>query len=337
MRLKFDTNPLSTSIINIARILFRDLGSCIILILGVKYKKILVVLKIEKKVGKVMKKVRRILVGIDIFARSSNVLKRAITVAKSNKAELFVVYAVHTPWLSIPSYFGSKEVTVDIKGIKKKIETKIEALNKKEKVPYNVVVKEGNADEILSYESKLLKVDMIIIGANTSGKKYFLGSTAEKVAHKSHLPVLIVKESVKDEYKYIVAPTDFQTQSKQSILFVKELFKNAKIKPVHCTETIYMEGPYTMTGQDLTQYNEVAKACAQRDLKTLTKDLSIEKGKLLDGAVNNKKTLLSYINKGSFDLTVIGSRGSVGLNALLGSMASSIIREAKTDVLVYVP
>jgi len=284
-----------------------------------------------------MKKVIRILVGIDIFAKSNNVLKRAIKVAKENKAKLFVVYAVHTPWLAIPSYFGSEDVKVDIKGSKKKIEKRIQALNSKDKVPYTVLVKEGSADDILNYESKLLKVDMIIIGANTSGEKNFLGSTAEKVAHKSHLSVLIVKESVKDVYKNIVAPTDFQTQSKQSILFAKGLFTFAKIKPVHSSETIYLEGPYTTIGQDLTQYNEIAKACAERDLKALTKELSIEKGKLLDGAVNSKKRLLAYINKGAFDLTVIGSRGSAGLNVLLGSIASSIIRKANTDVLVYVP
>ena len=283
----------------------------------------------------VMKKVKRILVGIDIYAKSNNVLKRALMVAIENEAVLFVVYAVHTPWLAIPSYFGSKDVKVDIKGTKEKIENKIDALNSKDKVPYTVVVKEGSANDILHYESKLLKVDMIIVGANTSGEKNFLGSTAEKVAYKSHLPVLIVKETVKDMYKNIVAPTDFQTQSEQSIIFSKELFRLAKVKPVHISETIYMEGPYTTIGQDMTEYNEVASTYAKKDLKALSKNLSIEKGKLLDGEVNGKKALLTYINKGSFDLTVIGSRDSVGFSGLLGSMASSIIREAKTDVLVY--
>ncbi|MEA3433754.1 MAG: universal stress protein, partial [Campylobacterota bacterium] len=143
-----------------------------------------------------MKKIKRIIVGLDIFSESNNVLKRALMVAKRNKAELFLIHAVQTPWFSVPSYFGSKEISVDIEGITKKIEKKIKALNKEYKVPYTILVREGDADDILRYEAKLIKADMIIIGANTKSKKKFLGTTAEKVAHQSHLPVLIVKNSV---------------------------------------------------------------------------------------------------------------------------------------------
>ena len=280
---------------------------------------------------------KRIIVGIDIFAKSNNVLKRAFMVAKKNKADLFIVHAVQTPWFSVPSYFGSKEITVDIKGIKKKIEKKIKALNSDDKVAYSVLVKEGKPSDIILYESKLLKADMIVLGANTKGKKNFLGTTAEKVAHQSHLPVLIVKNSVKEPYQNIVAPTDFQAQSKQSILFVKNIFPAAKVKVIHSSEVIYIDGPYTVVGRDFVQYNKVAKECAEKDLRDMMKELSIEKGKIIDGEANSKEALLKYINKGSYDLVVVGSRGTVGFKALLGSVASSILRKTSTDVLVYVP
>ena len=284
-----------------------------------------------------MKKLKRVIVGIDIFERSNNVLKRALMVAKQNKAELFIVHAVQTPWFSVPSYFGSKEITIDIKGITKKIEKKMKILNKDNKVTYSILVKEGTADDILRYESKLLRADMIIIGANTKNKKKFLGTTAEKIAHQSHLPVLIIKNIVKDRYQSIVAPTDFQTQSKQSILFTKNIFPAAKIELVNSSEVIYVDGPYTVVGPDYVEYNKAAKASAKRYLKNFMKDLSIKKGKIIDGEANSKKALLKYINKGSYDLVVVGSRGTVGFKALLGSVASSILRETSTDVLVYVP
>jgi len=284
-----------------------------------------------------MKKLKRIIVGIDIFVKSNNILKRALMLAKQNKAELFIVHAIQTPWLSIPSYFGGKEIAIDTKGIKKKINKKIKKLNLNDKVPYSILVKEGNPDDIILYESKLLKADMIVIGASTKSKKNFLGTTAEKVAHQSHLPILVVKNRVKNPYKNILAPTDFGIQSKQSVLFVKSIYPSAKIKAVHSSETIYITGPYTVAGGDFVQYNEVAKACAEKDLRGFMKDLSIEKGKIIDGEANSKKVLLKYINKGSYDLVVVGSRGTAGFNALLGSVASSILRETPTDVLVYVP
>jgi len=284
-----------------------------------------------------MKKLKRIIVGIDVFERSNNVLKRALMVAKQNKAELFIVHAVKTPWFAVPSYFGSKEITIDIKGITKKIEKKMKTLNKNNKVSYSVIVREGNADDILLYESKLLKADMIVIGANTKDKKKFLGTTAEKIAHQSHLPVLIVKNIVKDKYHSVVAPTDFQTQSKQSILFTQNIFPVAKISLVNSSEVIYVDGPYTVVGPDYVEYNKAAKAHAKRELKDFMKDLSIKKGKIIDGDGNSKKVLLDYINRGSYDLVVVGSRGTLGFNALLGSVASSILRETTADVLVYVP
>jgi len=284
-----------------------------------------------------MRKIKKIIVGVDIFSESENVLKRALMVAMRNKAELFLVHAVQTPWFSVPSYFGGKEVNVDTEGITKKIEKKIKSLNKEHNVPYSILVREGGADDILLYESKLLKADMIVIGANTKDKKRFLGTTAEKIAHQSRLPVLIVKNSVKNPYQHILAPTDFQIQSKQSILFAKNIFPSAKIDVVHSSEIIYVEGPYTVVGADFVEYNEAAKACTEQDLKDLMEELSIEKGKIIDGESNSKKVLLKYINKSSYDLVVVGSRGTAGFRALLGSVASTILRETSTDVLVYVP
>ena len=92
-----------------------------------------------------------------------------------------------------------------------------------------------------------------------------------------------------------------------------------------------------MEGLDLQQYSKDVRTSAQNDLKKFIKDLDIKKGGIIDGEFNNKEAMIKYINKGSFDLVVIGSRGTTGFKALLGSVASSILRGASTDVLVYVP
>ena len=68
-----------------------------------------------------MKKLKRIVVGLDISEKSDNVLKRALIIARENEAELFVVHAVETPWLSVPSYFSSKELVIDTDTIKQTI------------------------------------------------------------------------------------------------------------------------------------------------------------------------------------------------------------------------
>ncbi len=286
-----------------------------------------------------MKELKRVLVGLDVTEKSNNVLKRALSIANEHKADLFIVHAVPTPWVGVPSYFGGKDIAIDHESIANSIEKKIKTLNREFKVNCFVFVKEGNPHDIILYESKLNQIDMIVIGAHSKkkGKKGFLGTTAQKVAHQIHLPVLIVKNSAKNPYKNIIAPTDFGMQSKKSILFAKDIFPSAKINVVNAFDTIYMEGPYAVVGRDLSQYNEVAKSCAKSDLKNFMQEVSVKKGKVIDGELYTKETLVNYIEEGLYDLVVVGSRGTVGLNALLGSVANYILRETSKDILVYVP
>ena len=91
-----------------------------------------------------------------------------------------------------------------------------------------------------------------------------------------------------------------------------------------------------MAGRDLSQYNEVAKSCAKKDLKEFMKAVSVKKGEVIDGEFYTKEALVKYIKDGSYDLVVVGSRGTAGVNALLGSVATYILRESSSDVLVYV-
>ena len=72
-----------------------------------------------------MKKLKRIVVGIDINEKSDHVLTRALNLANEQKADLFVVHAVRTPWLAVPSYFGSKDIGIDTKGYYKEDREKV--------------------------------------------------------------------------------------------------------------------------------------------------------------------------------------------------------------------
>lgn len=286
-----------------------------------------------------MKKLQRIVVGINIFAKSSNVLKRALSIAEENKAELYIIQAVPVPWFSVPDYFTSKNISIDKKAIKKKIEKKIEELNTKSKVACYVFVKEGDPSDIILYKSKLLKADMIVIGAHLKSKKIknMIGSTAQKIANQSHLPVLVVKNRVQNPYTHAIAPTDFQAQSRQCVLFAKNVFPNIKIKALHAHETFYARGPYTIEGFDPEEYIKASKAHAEKDLEDFVKDLDIKEGEVINGKADSKKALINFIKRDLCDLVVVGSRGTAGFKALLGSIASYILREAPTDVLVYVP
>lgn len=291
-----------------------------------------------------MQKLQRILVAIDVFANHDDVLKRAFILAEENGAALYIVQAIQVPLFSIPDYFGSKKVALDTKGIKSEIDQKIKSLNISTNVPYHIFIKEGNPEDIILYESKLIKAEMIVMGAQnkSKSKKKRFGTTAHKVAHQSHVPVLIVKKKAKKAYESVVAPTDFAIQSKQSIVFVQNICTSAKIDIVNAYEAfyatgIYTAGSYTLEDLDIEMYDKAAKTASQNNMKAFKKELGIRKGKVIDGELNSKDALLKYIDKGNYDLVVLGSRGTSGALALLGSMAYTLLREVSTDVLVYVP
>jgi len=291
-----------------------------------------------------MNKLERIVAAIDVFGNPQKVLRRAFMLAKENEASLFIVQAIETPLFSVPDFFSSQNVSVDINGVKSKIEDAMTDLGLGDGVAYQVFVKEGSADDIVLYEAKLLNAQMIVMGAHTKSnhKKMRFGTTAQKVAHQSHIPVLLVKNKAKRSYENVIAPTDFEMQSKQSIAFIQNICSSAKIDMVNAYEAfyttdIYTAGAYSLENLDIEVYDKAAKATSQNHMKHLRKEMGIRRGKVIDGGVNTKETLLKYINKADYDLTVLGSRGTSGALALLGSVAYTLMREVTTDVLVFVP
>lgn len=291
-----------------------------------------------------MSKLERIVVAIDIFANAENILKRAFMLADENEASLYIVQAIEAPLFAIPDYFGSKKVSVDTVSINDKIENLIKVSGLEDNVPYQIFVKEGSAEDVILYEAKLLNAQMIVMGAHnkSKNKKNRFGTTAQKVAHQSHIPVLIIKNKAKRKYDNILAPTDFAMQSKQSIMFVQDICSSANIAMVNAYEAfyatdIYTAGAYSLENLDIEMYDKAAKSASQNQMKAIKKELGIKKGRVIDGGINSKDALLKYINKGRYDLVVLGSRGTSGALALLGSVAYTLMREVPCDVLVYVP
>ncbi len=288
------------------------------------------------KAGSVMKKVKKLIVGIDLGSKSNHVLKRALMIAKQNKAKLFIMHVIEAPWFSLPSYFGAADDTIDTKALQKKIDKKIQRLNTEYQVSYAVLIEEGKVSDALLYKAALIKADMLIIGANKSKKKNYLATSTEKIVHQSSLPVLVVRKSARKAYENIIAATDFLTESKQGIAFAQTVFPKAAVSAVHGVEIFYMDDSYALVGRDLSGYNEMEKKNAQENMKNLLKKFSLKKGKVLENGYDTKQIVLDYINKGSYDLTVVGSRGLGGAGMFLGSVSTFILRKASTDVLVYV-
>lgn len=140
-----------------------------------------------------MKEIKNILVPLDGSKNSLRGLERAIYLALSCQARITGVTVVgHLPVSGIHNVSAWRKNWV--KQAKKDLD-KAKRIAARDGVDLREKICYGNpGSEIVKVASKN-KADLIVIGARGMGgiKETFLGSTSQYVAHKTKVPVVIVK------------------------------------------------------------------------------------------------------------------------------------------------
>jgi len=277
-----------------------------------------------------------IVAAIDTSAMADEVMKRAIVLAKREKAQITVLHSIDIPWFEkLFGEVGSEE------GIRKKLEEKMEALIGEDDVNYFVTVTRGDSAEAIVYESNRLKSDLIIMGAHgkESIKDVFFGSTAHSVVQKSHIPVLIIKTPATTEYKKILAVTDLSEASAKSVLFAKKLFSGSDIKIAYAYAQIDdLAVDFYNLGELKETYREKVRAITKQDVEKFQKRVGIDKTEIIESVTSVSEVLLETAKKDESDLVLLGAHGvRISDSVLFGSTTSFLMKAAPSDVLVYVP
>lgn len=277
-----------------------------------------------------------IIAAIDTSAMADEVLKRAISLAKEEKAQVTVLHSIDIPLFDKP--FG------DVSGeeaVREKIAAKMDALNTEAAVEYFITLTRGKPSDEIVYESEKLQSDLIIIGAHgkESIKDTFFGSTAHHVAQKSHLPVLIIKTPVTDGYRNILTLTDLSEASKKSVLFAKELFKDAEINISYAyTQISDLSVDFYNLETERESYKEIVRARVEKDVEAFQKSVGMDNAEVIEGFDPVGEMLLETAIEQKSDLVVLGTHGvKVSDTVLYGSTASYLMKKVPSDVLIYVP
>lgn len=162
--------------------------------------------KLVAQAGMVLK-LKNILVPIDFSECSDKALKYATAFAEQFRASLTLLYVVQVP-------YGTGEAgVIDFEKYKKEMtgdgKKQLEAMAKEcpKTVPTQTVVRSGSAyDEIVRVAAES-DIDLIIISTHgRSGlKRFFVGSTTEKVVRHAPCPVLVVRER---EHEFVAVPEE---------------------------------------------------------------------------------------------------------------------------------
>lgn len=284
-----------------------------------------------------MRQIKQILVAIDRSAMAEEALKRAISIAKKKDAPLMVIHVIETPLIELPFL-----QSVDEDEIKKKITEQIDRLNKQANVTYALFVLSGSAADNILLEAQKTRADLLVVGSHGKSdidSDYF-GSTTIKLIQNTHIPVLIVKNEVKDIYQKMIAPTNMSDYSKESILFANALFTKPSRKYLYAAETIseLQAMTYRISDEQRQTLRKEMAIKAKRALETFVKEIGGGETALMDFKASINEDLLAYIRDDKADLLVLGSKGVDNLNSFVfGSTASYLVQRSPLDVLVYVP
>ena len=285
-----------------------------------------------------MRELDTILAAINMSALDDEVIKRAMLIAKEANALLHFIHAIDIPIMDIEITSEFLEQKIDKDAIKKKIIRKLDTLNGYKDVEYILHVTVGDADQQVMHIAKKILADLIILGSHSKAKieEYYLGSTAQKIAQESGLPILVIKNSVQGDYKNILAPTDFSSSSKKSVLFAQIAFKSSPIGLLFAYEDLDdLTMEFYKLDSDEGEENPDFLGRPHADI--FKQDVGIQKVDMIKSSSSVNKSLLEYIKTKKSDLIVLGSSGSNVAGSYLGSTAAYLLRNTQSDILIYIP
>ena len=146
-----------------------------------------------------MRRIRRILHPTDFSPASSPALKRAIEMAKANKAELLLVHVMTSSLPIATDAYVSPKLYEDLeaatRGESQKSLDRLMQKAKKAGVRVKGLLLEGLAHRRITQVARSRRVDLVVIGTHgrTGFAKLLLGSVASRVVTVSPCPVLTVK------------------------------------------------------------------------------------------------------------------------------------------------
>jgi nucleotide-binding universal stress UspA family protein len=147
-----------------------------------------------------MPRLRRIMHATDFSPASTAALKRAMAMAKADRAQLTIVHVMTPPSLALPGdgYISPslyEDLEASARAQAQKRLNAIVARARKAGVRATGLLLEGVPHERVARAARAKKVDLLVIGTHgrTGLAKFFLGSVAARVIASVSCPVLTVR------------------------------------------------------------------------------------------------------------------------------------------------
>jgi len=184
---------------------------------------------------------------------------------------------------------------------------------------------EDPADSILNL-SKERSFDLMILGnrAETHAERFELGSTSEKIALYSKIPVIITKKKTK--LSKILVAIDGSKQANKALGYISVIAKkfNSKVTILHVAEAKLAN----LEPEEVRRISENILWDSVTEMEGVDVDKRLEYGKPAE-------VIIKLARQENYDLIVVGSRGLSSVKRyLLGSVSEDVTWYAKRSVLI---
>lgn len=264
--------------------------------------------------------IQHIIVGVDFSKYSKVVVKEAQKLSETMKVPLTYVYAY--------DYFQTLGGTIDEFVTKMKI-----VIRKTYKLADDpkILIKMGDpAEQLIDIGKTVAQVPLIIVGHKGYSKlaRFFLGSTAEKVATLSPFPVWVHRGRRALLPKRILIPSDFSEQTDRTLMQVRS-FESS----IHPSLELYHVVPNPIPILNFPVHKEMVKQIHDEDDKIFAKFSKTHPDLKM---VRSNGNILDKVEKKSkdFDIVALSPRDKSRRNPLLGKVATRIVRSVNKPVLI---
>lgn len=275
---------------------------------------------------------KHILVATDLSPRSDRAVRRAADLARSHNARLTLIHVLDDAMPDDLLVHAQTRSTEHLERF---------AASVAGDLTYTTLPCVGDPTETLLDMVQDQDPSLLVVGVHRP--RSILGelreTTAQRVVRLSSCPVLIVREPDDHPYRAVLAATDFSPAATAALNLGHMLAPTASVTPIHL-----MHIPY----QGLAGYSDEANAALQASFlhDATAADADWRAKHALPVTIGHTEfaqggpwiTLKTAADRHRADLITVGAHGRAGAHrALLGSLATDLMRDPPCDVLIARP
>lgn len=279
-----------------------------------------------------------VLVGTALDEDSGAVARTAAAYTQATGARLIVAHALQPPYVDPWMPYLETDAVERIRAGQQrllseqaeqldlpKVETRLEA---------------GIPDFFLNELAHSTGADLIVVGAVTGSGLLgrLVGSTAEHLARSARCPVLIVRSESTPPISRVLAPIDLSLLSTDAFRCGLHLLAGINGDAEAAVDVVFAVEPEAGSRHEVSR--DAIEAKAAEELTGIVEATSVPRGIRLDSRLlegDPRSAIVEELERGDYDLVLLGTRGQGGARRAFGSVAAHVLRHAPGNILLVPP